>query len=562
MNKRICSLETEYALVSNLLTKEVLSREQLADLVEEAILDNHLWVPCNSFGRRPQARQIGDNLIKIREGQFIANGSRVYYDVGHFEWANPETLDPRSALLYDKAAERNLAEAVALANEQLQKTYPDSWVMLVKNNIDYHGEASYGCHENYSLRRYDDQGQDVFTRLVDDLAPFLVTRQIFCGSGRIGTRLVHPDDPVAFQLSQRADFIEVLQSAKTREERSLLNLRDEPLADQQKWRRLHLILGDSNMAEFATFLKIGTTSLILDLVEANLLRGRWALRDPIGALHRVSREGQGTALPLQQGGQATALEIQRGYRQLAQQMVSSLPVTHFAHQIVGDWGQTLDDLARGGTWLHQRFDWAIKLHHFFDGVLQAANTDWEELGYWNYVVEQTNKVPLPADAEADIPGHLRRYLPQADVQQLEHYVEKNRLDWRFYVTHRRLLNKLREIDFRYHDINPKHSLYALLTGQNGKVERIITPQEIVAAQRNPPENTRAWQRGQIITLSLDRNVKLEMDWDKVSLVRSNRMLAMPDPFAPVQINLDRVPEFGANRNVEINIISVEDLTKD
>jgi proteasome accessory factor A len=225
-------LETEYALVSNLLTQSSLSRENLADLIEETILSNHLWVRCNSFERRSSGRA-GGGLVEIREGQFIENGSRVYYDAGHFEWANPETLDPHSAVLYEKAAECNLNEAVSQVNARLQGTHPGGWVMLAKNNVDYCSDASYGCHENYSLRRYDNRRKDIFARLADDLVPFLVTRQIFCGAGRIGARAAQPDDPIAFQLSQRADFIELLKSPNPREERGILNLRDEPLAEAQ-----------------------------------------------------------------------------------------------------------------------------------------------------------------------------------------------------------------------------------------------------------------------------------------------------------------------------------------
>ena len=179
MDKRVCSLETEYALIGGGAARS-LSRDQLADLIENAILSAHTSVRCNSLGRRARPRAGAEELVQIREGHFIENGSRVYYDVGHIEWANPETVNPLSAVLYDKSAERNLAQALAQANADLQLRMPGGWLMLVKNNIDYSGDVSYGCHENYSLRRLDAQGNDIFVRLADDLAPFLVTRQIFC----------------------------------------------------------------------------------------------------------------------------------------------------------------------------------------------------------------------------------------------------------------------------------------------------------------------------------------------------------------------------------------------
>lgn len=570
MYQRVCSLETEYALVSNLLTQSSLGRENLADLIEEIVLAGHLWARCNSFERR--SVRAGGDLVKIREGQFIENGSRVYYDAGHFEWANPETLDPYGGVLYDKAAELDLSQAMAEVNAQLQTTFPGGWAMLAKNNIDYYSDASYGCHENYSLRRYDDRGQDIFARLAEDLVPFLVTRQIFCGAGRIGARVADPDDPVAFQLSQRADFIRLLQSPNPREERGILNLRDEPLAEAGHWRRLHLILGDSNMAEFAMFLKLGTTSLVLDLVEAGLVAGRWALRDPVGALHQVSRDWRGAQLPLRSGGQATALSIQRGYWRLARHMASGLPATHFAHRVIERWAQTLYDLEQDGPRLRQRLDWAIKQHYLFQGALQAAGTDWEELGRWAYVIERTKDILSPPDQELDVESWFRRKLSRSDYRHLAHYVRTRGLDWRFYADRRRLLNRLREMDFRYHDINPDKGLYALIAGEEGQIERLIAEEEVQAARQRPPGDTRACQRGQIIRLCHERGLGVEMDWDKVLLIGSNRKLPMADPFLTEPINLALIPEFGPAqlqvakpspaKPVDIKIISVEDLKKD
>jgi proteasome accessory factor A len=320
------------------------------------------------------------------------------------------------------------------------------------------------------------------------------------------------------------------------------------------------------MSEFATFLKIGATCLVLDLLEANQVQGRWTLRDPVSALHRVSRDWQNAQLPLNRGGQATALDIQRGYWQLAQQRVAQLPTTHFAHQVLMNWGQMLDDLAQDGPRLHQRLDWAIKKYHLFAPALRAAQTDdWTELGYWNYVIEQTKQIPLPIESELNVPAWLKRNVPHREVQHLEDYVKRHGLDWRFYVARRRLLNKLREMDFRYHDVNPQQGLYYTLVGeQNSRIERMINDDnERLTAQLEPPTDTRAWQRGQIINLAHTRNVEVEMDWDKVALVHSNNMiLQMSDPFTPIQINLDRVAEFRSNKTPEIKIISVEDLHKD
>jgi hypothetical protein len=166
---------------------------------------------------------------------------------------------------------------------------------------------------------------------------------------------------------------------------------------------------------------------------------------------------------------------------------------------------------------------------------------------------------------------FRQRLSRPDYRHLDHYVRTHGLDWRFYSERRDLLNRLREMDFRYHDINPKKSLYALIAGEGGQIERVVTDREIRTAQHRPPRDTRAWQRGQIIKLCNDRRVAVEMDWDKVLLIGSNRRLVMPDPFVPDPINLARVPEFRPaqpvlgplpDKTIEIKIISVENLKKD
>lgn len=565
MDKRICSLETEYALVSNFRVENSNPHDVLAEQIESAIRADFDWVKCNSFGRN--AREAARSLVQIREGQFIQNGSRVYYDIGHFEWANPETIDPMDSLTYDKAAERNLIDAVGQVARRLRQAQPDLVVMLVKNNLDYAAGTTYGCHENYSLLRTDNSGRNTFDRLSDDLVPFLVTRSLFSGSGRIGARMPSSTDPVSFQLSQRADFIEQSSSLQTRSDRSLLNLRDEPLADAGRYRRLHLIVGDSNMSEFAGYMKVGTTSLVLSAVEENLIRGRWALRDAVGALHRVSRDGVATSLTLVGGGQSTALDIQRGYCQLVAQMTASWPADHFAHRIVRDWMQVIEDLESNDERVYQRLDWAIKVRSLFQRPLKEAKTDLEEIGCWLYVLDQTREIQLPP--EDDPPREwMQRFLERGKFQRLDAFVKERRLDWSLYGSRRRLISKLYELDFRYHHLDPENGLYFLLAQRSGLVERFLDEEVVSAARRTPPRTTRAWQRGQLIHLSRERQVDMEVDWDKVILTRTGRIIQMADPFIPEPISLGTIPEFGGieaapepRKKINIKIVNVQPLEK-
>lgn len=571
VNKRICSLETEYALISDLLNDKKYSRDNLAALIEQSILSTYDWARCNSFGRRSSVRA-GDGIVEIREGHFIQNGSRVYYDAGHFEWSNPETLDPYHALLYDKAAERTLAETAAAVNKNLQLLHPGSSLALVKNNIDYYSDATYGCHENYSLLRFDNQGIDPFSRLADDFVPFLVTRQIFCGAGRIGARSVDANQPIAFQLSQRADFVKRVESTHTREERGLLNLRDEPLADVHRWRRLHLIVGDSNISEFATYLKIGVTSLVLDLFEANSIRGCWALQDPVHALHLVARDWQSGQLALRNGSKMSALAIQRAYHQMAGRWVSQQPAQDWRHKILQDWGQTLDDLEKQHPRITERLDWAIKNHYFFQRTLRAAQTDWSEMGCWDFIIAKTNHVALPAELVQEPLCWLEQNFVKTEVRQLKAYAQKHRLDWRLYAERRQLYHRLREIDVRYHDIHPATGLYRLLEKRNDIIQRLIPEDAIAQAQQQPPMTTRAWQRGQIIGLARKTNVDVELDWDKVRLTEIDQVLPMADPFIAEPLDLtpmlnqqatpQPIPATAHRDKIMIKVLSVENLRQD
>ena len=361
----------------------------------------------------------------------LTNGARLYVDHAHPEYSSPEVTGPRAAVVWDRAGERVMLRAArALV---ASPAMPD--VALYKNNVDGKG-ASYGTHENYLVTR-----QVPFADLVARITPFLVTRQVFTGSGRVG--LGPTGQGAGFQLSQRADYIEAEVGLETTVRRPIVNTRDEPHADR-RWRRLHLILGDANHLEVATYLKLGTTSLMLAVIEAALadpdlaagLDGL-ALADPVAAVHTVSRDLTLTArLPLRDGRELTALEIQAACREA---VVATLAAG------AGPDAETADVLARWGS------------------VLERLGTD-------------------PASCAREVEW-------VAKFRLLEAMRTRHHLTWDS--------SRLAAMDLQWSDVRPERGLYHRLEAA-GAVERLTTDEEIEAAVQEPPEDTRAWFRGTVV----------------------------------------------------------------
>ena len=353
----------------------------------------------------------------------LTNGARLYVDHAHPEYSSPEVTNPRDAVLWDKAGERIMARAVELV-AQVPGSMP---VNLYKNNTDNKG-ASYGTHENYLMRR-----TTPFAEIVRHLIPFFVTRQVFTGAGRIG--LGQDGRGKGFQLSQRADFFEVEVGLETTLKRPIINTRDEPHADPERFRRLHVIVGDANLAEVATYLKMGTTSLVLAMIEDDFLDVDLVLSAPVREMHAVSHDPELQHLVTTVSGRRlTAVQVQlellEQARKYVEQRIDPDPDTV---DVLERWESVLVRLESDPSSLSRELDWVAKLS-LMQGYIDRDGIDW---------------------------GHPRLEL----------------------------------VDLQYSDVRPEKGLAQRLQSR-GALERITTDAEVSRAVDTPPEDTRAWFRGE------------------------------------------------------------------
>lgn len=359
----------------------------------------------------------------------LTNGARYYVDHAHPELSTPECADPRSIVVWDRAAELIAQRSMVAAN----RTLPEGQELVVyKNNSDGKGN-SYGTHENYLMDR-----QVPFGRIVAHAIPFFVTRQIFCGAGKVGTEAVGVDKAsVGFQLTQRADFFEEEVGLETTLKRPIVNTRDEPHADAQKYRRLHVIVGDANLSEVATFLKVGTTALMLCMVEDEFLPREWKLDAPVAALRKVSRDlSLREPLLLAEGGTATALEIQWEFFDRARKWadahgLDAIGGAEVGEQVLTRWEAVLTGLETDPSTLAGQLDWVAK-HRLLEGYRDRHGLEWSDA-------------------------------------------------------------RLAAMDLQYHDLRPSKGLASRVG-----LERITTDDEVEHATTTPPEGTRAWFRGECL----------------------------------------------------------------
>ncbi len=355
----------------------------------------------------------------------LTNGARLYVDHAHPEYSTPEVTNPRDVVLWDKAGEQVMAEAARRA-ARVPGTQP---IQLYKNNTDGKG-ASYGAHENYLMDR-----RTPFLDIIRGLIPFFVTRQVVAGSGRVG--IGTESRTQGFQLSQRADFFEVEVGLETTLKRPIINTRDEPHADADKYRRLHVIIGDANLAELSTYLKVGTTALVLDMIEARTLTRDLSLEEPVAELQAISHDPSLThRVRLRDGRRLTALEVQQSYLEMAQRHVD---------RHGEDDGQSTDVLRR-----------------------------------WAEVLEDLAVDPMRCADRLDWPAKLRL---------LEGYRSRDGLAWGD--------SRLHLVDLQYSDVRPEKGLYHRLVSR-GSMQRMLTDDEVTHAMVHPPSDTRAFFRGECL----------------------------------------------------------------
>ena len=449
---KVCGIETEYGIfVRGAENDPVAASSLLVNAYAERLGSRPGWdyehERPSSDARDPDLPSpfgVGDPELESRlVNTVLRNGARFYVDHAHPELSTPEVRDAIDAVRWDAAGEEVLRRSVELASRHL----PDgAEIVIHKNNSDGKGN-SYGCHENYLVDR-----QVPFGRVVNGVLAHFVSRQVVCGAGKVGSEFPGQEpSAVPFQISQRSDFFEEQVGLETTILRPIVNTRDEPHADARKYRRLHVIVGDANPSQVATFLKVGTTALVLAMVEDDLIPHDFEFASPVASMRHVShdltlREG----LPLADGSTITALEVQWELLDLAKEYVDRHGTDstggEATHEVLRRWEQVLAGLERDPMELADQLDWVAKF------------------------------------------------------RLLEGYRERHGLAWSD--------AKLRAMDIQYSDMRPDKGL-AWRVG----LEQLVSDAEAIAAISEPPADTRAYFRGRCIDTFPEQVVAA--NWDSL-----------------------------------------------
>jgi len=377
---------------------------------------------ARGFGSAPQqAADVDTGLVNV----VLGNGARLYVDHAHPEYSTPECYDALEGALYDKAGEWVLAAAARAAAETLPS---GARLFIHKNNSDGKGN-SYGAHENYLVAR-----TVPFAEVAAHMTAFLVSRQVFTGSGKVGSENGRPGVP--FQISQRADFFEEEIGLETTLKRPIVNTRDEPHADPGRYRRLHVIIGDATLSEEQTFLKLGSAALVLSALEAGALGEPITLAEPVDAVWQVSHDASlRRTVDLADGSSVTALDLQWRYLEKARQYAAGAGVGETDRRVLALWEDTLAALERDPLETADRLDWAAKLSLLL-GYRERDGLAWDD-------------------------------------------------------------PKMRLLDLQYHDVDPERGLYHRLV-RAGRMRRLFDDEQVARAASLPPERTRAYFRGRCI----------------------------------------------------------------
>ncbi|MBI1819974.1 MAG: Pup--protein ligase [Nitrospirae bacterium] len=453
MKNRIFGLESEYGLIFSPNGRIYLPLEKVLGYIFEGLIPNS-W-PSNAF---------------------LPNGARFYQDTGcHPEYATPECTDLLDLVAHDKAGERLLETCLPEAEKRLKEEGLSGDIFIFKNNTDSMGNT-YGCHENYLMIRDVD-----FWKVTEQLIPFFVTRQIYTGAGKV----LKISGRGHYFISQRSQHIHEKTSSSTTSSRSIINTRDEPHADAEKYRRLHIIVGDSNMSEYTNYLKVGVTSLVLSMIEAGFGVVGLELDDPVKSIREISRDiTMKKKVRLENGKEYSAIEIQRFYLEKACEYLDHGDASKEEREILDKWSATLDALEEEPRQLSREIDWVAKLC-LIENYMSRKECGWED--------------------------------PRVAL-----------------------------IDLQYHDVKRSRGLYYLLDRQ-GYIKRLTTDEGIDRAMLIPPQTTRAKVRGDFIKFAKEKNRSYTVDWTYLKLngYWEETILCM-DPFSPSN---RRVNELIASENL-------------
>ena len=434
--RKVIGIETEYGIQQRgagesnpIAASSVLINAYVAELQRKVGWDFEDESPGNDARGFAREAAIPPDVETHLVNAVLTNGARFYVDHAHPEYSSPECSDPRQVVLFDKAGERILVHSMEAAARSLPN---GQGIVVYKNNSDGKGN-SYGTHENYLMDR-----QVPFARVVQHVMPHFITRQIYCGAGKVGTEATATGGiDVPFQLSQRADFFEEEVGLETTLKRPIVNTRDEPHADAQKYRRLHVIVGDANLSEVASLLKVGTTAIILSMIEDDMFGDRdLTYATPVQAIRRVSYDlSLSSAVEMADGRRMTALEVQWEYLDLAKKYAEERGLAsvgaEVGAEVVRRWEEVLTALESDPLSLHRQLDWVAKYRII----------------------------------------SVRR--------------ERDGLSWSDPT--------LALMDLQYHDLRPGRSLYEKLG-----MERILSEEEVRVAMTEPPTTTRAYFRGRCL----------------------------------------------------------------
>ena len=440
MKRRIYGLENEYGIIYTPERKrgKSLSLQQIVMYLFREIISGRMYPDV-----------------------FLENGARFYQDIGcHPEYATPECDDIVGLVKHDKAGERIVERLSILAERRVSYEYSPGKISVFKNNTDTPGNT-YGCHENYLMER-----SVGWRQLASQLIPFLVTRQVFAGAGKVKSKVNGQ-----YAISQRSQYIREEVSIATTTARGIINTRDEPHANREKYRRLHVIVGDSNMSEFTTYLKTGTTAIVLQMIEDNFISQRLSLQNSVKSIQSISDDiTLKQTIELEDGKRLTAVELQWVYLEVAKRYFEYVEPDETIKEILAKWEYVLTCLKQDPMQLDREIDWVIK-KNLIDSYISSRNIRWDS-------------------------------------------------------------PKIRMLDLQYHNIRKDRGLYYKFE-ENKMVERIVTDDEIEHAMHNPPETTRAKFRGKIVKLANERKIMCGVNWSYIQLHEPHQKLFLStDPLKP------------------------------